>query len=120
MTKLMVPVVLCMALYCAGLMVQANVVFAALTDCVINCRLQEKICKDKVKDSPNDIERVLCEDEQNACHARCQEESIREDGQLQQERTLKEQEEKAQWDLQDSVSPESRSLESANEKHQVP
>ena len=77
--------------------------------CMAPCEVEYKACFDKVKDSPNDIERVLCAEEKKECTARCDAEMQEYAKELadkelekQEEKTRLEQEEKArlgQFDL---------------------
>jgi len=58
----------------AGYVLNADVAFSVvldIPDCKSPCTTRYKVCFDTAKESPNDIERELCENEQKDCLARC-------------------------------------------------
>jgi hypothetical protein len=83
-----------------GLSIQVDFAGAYNSDCVKGCVSRETGCMEKVKDSPNVIEKELCEEERIECSKRCEEEYRAEKEQQEKEQELKEQEQKATWEAQ--------------------
>jgi hypothetical protein len=69
MNTLRFPVFFFTMLFVAGHVLQADLAISA--DCNAPCTMQYRACFDIVKDSPNDIERELCEIERKECFAKC-------------------------------------------------
>ena len=100
MPKHAIPVFFCSALVFAGLLIVADLAVADFTSCFVSCISLGKECKEKVKDSPNDIERELCDKDMIECQSKCREEDRRDQEQKKKEQEEKEQEEKATLDSQ--------------------
>lgn len=95
MKKIVSPVFLGTMLLVAGQLIQPAISRSAVVeipDCDTPCRTQYKECFDKAKDSPNDIERDLCEKERKDCFNRCAEETarLRKEFELQQQQEMEE------------------------------
>jgi hypothetical protein len=100
MTKLIVPVFFCTALFFAWHLIHGDVAVAYDADCPPRCISQATGCMEKAKDSVNDIDRELCENERRECLRKCDEDYKKDLEQAQKERELKEQEQKAIWESQ--------------------
>jgi len=100
MTKPIVPLYFCIVLLFAGHLIYADFSDAFNNDCPRPCISQANECVEKAKDSPNDIDRELCEKERIECLRKCDEEYKKEVDQVEKERALKEQEQKAIWEYQ--------------------
>src|ERR1039457_1393596 len=100
MTKAIVPIFICALLLFAGHLINADSAVAYDNDCPRRCISQATDCTEKVKDSPNEIDRELCEKERRECLVKCGEEFRKDMDQADKERVLKEQEQKAIWDYQ--------------------
>ena len=94
MTKPIVSAFFCAALLFAGHLTHTDVAVASNADCSRSCISQETDCMEKAKDSPNDIDRELCENERKECLLKCDEEYKKEVEQAEKERVLKEQQER--------------------------
>jgi hypothetical protein len=80
-----------------GYILHADFVFSAVQgapNCIAPCTEQYKACFEKVKESPNDIERELCADEKKECDARCDAE-MKEYSKLLEEQELEKKRENA-------------------------
>jgi hypothetical protein len=105
MIKLRFPMVYFTMLFVAGYMLHADFVFSAdqaAPMCMTPCEVEYKACFDKVKDSPNDIEREVCSDAKKECVAKCAAE-IQEYAKEQEDNELEKQEEKARLEQEEKA-----------------
>ena len=100
MVKQMVSVIICLILFVAVRSVLAGTAVPGSPNCASLCMSQSIECSDKVKDSPNEIERELCEKDRRECLAKCEEEHKIELEQKLKERALEEQEQQVLWEQQ--------------------
>lgn len=114
MSKLVVSVFFCTAVFLSAYVTLADVAAAATSPPI--CYAQEKECLDRVKDSPNDIDRDLCAQAKNGCLANCLEESRAEEERKKNEQDLKAQEEKALWGSQGLTPDEQQQIRAKREQ----
>jgi hypothetical protein len=100
MTKPAAILLFCNALLFAVHSIHVDSADAYDAGCSRHCITQSIDCLEKVKDSVNDIDRELCENERRECLSKCDEDFKKDVEQAERERVLKEQEQKALWESQ--------------------
>lgn len=100
----------------AGRMLQPSVA-AAGDDCSGTCAATLNSCMEKAKDSPNDIDRELCQKDNADCRKQCDEQYKQQMEEKEKDRVQKEQEQKATWDYQ-GLTPEQQQAEKIKQQQE--